>query len=78
MSVDRSSRPHGPKHSAGLETTEYFMMDLRIRIDGENDMWSDDVRTGRDFLHLPREIQLFPGSRIRKNSVALGFNGGSS
>lgn len=44
------------RHNAGLETTEYFMMDLRIQIDGNYYVWSDDVRTGHDFLHLPREI----------------------
>ena len=44
------------KHSAGLETTEYFMMDLRIQIDGNHYIWSDDVRAGHDFLHLPGEI----------------------
>ena len=44
------------RHSAGLDRSEYFMMDLRIRIDGNHYLWSDDVRTGHAFLHLPREI----------------------
>lgn len=44
------------RHSTGLETTEYFMMDLRIQIDGDHYIWSDDVRTGHEFLHLPEEI----------------------
>ena len=44
------------KYGAGLDTAEYLMMDLRIRIDGKNYIWSDSVRTGHDFLHLPREI----------------------
>ena len=38
-------------HSAGLDRSEYFMMDLRIRNDGKTDLWSDDVRTSRQFLH---------------------------
>ena len=44
------------KYSAGFETTEHDMMDLRIRIDGKNFVWSDSVRTGRLFLRLPGEI----------------------
>ena len=44
------------RHSAGLEATEYFMMDLGIQIDGDHYLWSDDVRTGQNFLHIPGEI----------------------
>ena len=44
------------QYSAGFETTEYGMMDLRIRIDGKNFVWSDSVRTGQLFLRLPGEI----------------------
>ena len=58
------------QYSAGFETTEYGMMDLRIRIDGKNFVWSDSVRTGQLFSsstrrNSPHEIRgeahLFPG-----------------